>query len=428
MNCIFTICATNYIGLAKILGNSIKEFYNDFEFYIIVADEPKFDVRNSFDSNILIAKDILGYDESKWYEMAFKYDITEFCTSIKPKTLLYMLSKGFDKVIYFDPDIMFFSSVAPIFDALDNYSAVVTPHLLTSEEYSTGALKERYLLHSGVFNLGFVAFKKNTKVRRILTWWSKRLEDCCFNSSSEPFFTDQKWMDLLPCFLGNDLFISSSKGMNMAPWNFHERKVIRQDENLIVGNRILSQENKDKLVFVHFSGFKYKDLVTGNINRIDSYSFDKYPDLDVLFELYANQLKKGDFNEYINNEYSYNCFNNSSFKVNGFVRRLYRAYKEQYDYSENPFSEKSYFYKVCLQNKLIKKNVIAKPLKYADIKSSQTHILGLINIVLTVVFRVVGIEKYRTMLKAFKVYSEDENHYFLIKKKKQLFSVFRAKY
>ena len=71
----------------------------------------------------LINKNDVSYklsNESKWYEMAFKYDITEFCTSIKPKTLLYMLSKGFDKVIYFDPDIMFFSSVAPIFDALDN--------------------------------------------------------------------------------------------------------------------------------------------------------------------------------------------------------------------------------------------------------------------------------------------------------------------
>ena len=38
-NCAFTIVAKNYIGLAQILEKSIREYYNDLLFYIIVADE-----------------------------------------------------------------------------------------------------------------------------------------------------------------------------------------------------------------------------------------------------------------------------------------------------------------------------------------------------------------------------------------------------
>lgn len=38
-NCAFTIVAKNYIGLALILESSIRKYYGDLSFYIIVADE-----------------------------------------------------------------------------------------------------------------------------------------------------------------------------------------------------------------------------------------------------------------------------------------------------------------------------------------------------------------------------------------------------
>ena len=37
-NCIFTICAKNYIGLAQALEKSILQYNNNIDFYIVVAD------------------------------------------------------------------------------------------------------------------------------------------------------------------------------------------------------------------------------------------------------------------------------------------------------------------------------------------------------------------------------------------------------
>ena len=37
--CVFSIVAKNYIGLATILGNSLKKFDNDIDFFVLVADE-----------------------------------------------------------------------------------------------------------------------------------------------------------------------------------------------------------------------------------------------------------------------------------------------------------------------------------------------------------------------------------------------------
>lgn len=49
-NCAFTIVAKNYIGLVQILEKSIREYYNDLLFYIIVADE----IDNELKKNYLL--------------------------------------------------------------------------------------------------------------------------------------------------------------------------------------------------------------------------------------------------------------------------------------------------------------------------------------------------------------------------------------
>ena len=83
-NCAFTIVAKNYVGLAQILEKSIRQYYNDLDFYIIIADEVNEKLREELPHNVLIAKDTLGIGNDTWNDMSFKYNLTEFCTAIKP--------------------------------------------------------------------------------------------------------------------------------------------------------------------------------------------------------------------------------------------------------------------------------------------------------------------------------------------------------
>ena len=105
-NCIFTICAKNYIGLAQTLEKSVKKYNNNVDFYIIVADEFNREEKTILGNNIFIAKEILNIDETLWINMSFKYNLTEFCTCIKPFTIEYFFTqKGYETVCYLDPDI-----------------------------------------------------------------------------------------------------------------------------------------------------------------------------------------------------------------------------------------------------------------------------------------------------------------------------------
>jgi len=97
--CVFTICTKSYIGLAQVLENSLKKHNPDLDFFIFISDS-RLNLNLDIPSNIFFVEEIFK-DKSLWEEMTFKYELVEFCTSIKPFCFDYLLTeKKYDKVIY----------------------------------------------------------------------------------------------------------------------------------------------------------------------------------------------------------------------------------------------------------------------------------------------------------------------------------------
>ncbi|MDT3388839.1 MAG: hypothetical protein LIR46_13950, partial [Bacteroidota bacterium] len=107
--------------------------------------------------------------------MAFKYDLTEFCTSVKPGCMQYLFKQGYENVIYMDPDIFVFAPLDEIFVKLQDYDVVLTPQIAGIHEDYTGELPEWAMNVNGVFNLGFCAMRQSNISNNILRWWHKRL-------------------------------------------------------------------------------------------------------------------------------------------------------------------------------------------------------------------------------------------------------------
>ena len=157
-NCAFTIVAKNYIGLAKILRESFLRNNPQEDFLIFVADE--FEGQD----DVIVSKGVLSISSDKWQEMSFKYDITEFCTSIKPFCFEYLLrEKEYEKVIYLDPDIFLFGSFEQIFNQLNSSSFYLIPHLVLPDDSYEG---DRVYLQSGIYNLGFIGMPTRRSRRR----------------------------------------------------------------------------------------------------------------------------------------------------------------------------------------------------------------------------------------------------------------------
>ena len=419
-NVAFTIVAKNYIGLAQILEESLKTKNPDTDFFIIVADEfPEGYDTQELASNILIAKKELNISVEKWRDMSFKYDLTEFCTSIKPVAFSYFIEKTeYEKIIYLDPDIYIYSSLNPIFEMLEEHSIVLTPHVTTMQDTFQGDRSESGLMSTGVFNLGFCGIKRSLSSKKMISWWHERLLDKCYIDSYDSYYTDQKWMDFLPCyFSGSELFVSRHLGMNIAPWNFFEREIFLGNEGLKVCNREGNIEKYDyPVIFVHYSGYNYIELKKGNVVQNNISGIKEYEDIKLLTDVYAKAIydKRELFDQYIKEKYSFGTFENGVM-IKGFHRRIYRSLVNKGLVFDNPFSidDDSLYHELKVKG-------MTKPSKINLDKATKDNLEGvgkklkMFNAASRLLYKLVGFEKYLLLIRLMRPYSRFESQIHLM--------------
>jgi hypothetical protein len=425
--CVFTICANNYLGLALVLQQSLIKENPDLSFFIFIADEPLKEV-NLYPENVIVSKVALQpYLRDEWEEMAFKYNITEFCTSIKPFCFKYMFEEmGFDKIIYLDPDIYVFSTLKTILTDLDSHKVLLTPHITTCDVEFRGSRAEKGLLTTGVYNLGFLGLRKSIEVDKLLNWWGERLKTQCFIDVADGYFTDQRWMDFLPSFFSSSVVsVSRNIGLNVAPWNFFEREVFRCDNVFFVKERKHSvvehvqdaDEATFPLVFIHFSGYDYSSMVNGKIVQNNIPNMIEYDDIQDVSNIYSNFLgvNRDLFSKYIMFKYGYNTFENGDV-ITQFHRRIFRSLLEENICLSSPFGTgKDSFHSMLLGKHMILAKNEGNIDKFNKLNMpDSSRKLMKVNSFMRIVFSLIGIKNYSLMLRLMRPYSRIENQIHLI--------------
>jgi len=421
-NVVFTICAKNYIGLAQILEKSVQAHNADTDFLIFVADEV-FDeaILSELPSNVIIAKNILGLTADIWSEMTFKYNLTEFCTSIKPAIFLYLLENTrYKKVIYLDPDIYVFNTLAPIYDLLDRQSIVLTPHLARISENYRGDLPDTDFLGNGIFNLGFCGVRNDAVAKKMCGWWHSKLLKNCFIDPYLNTFTDQKWMDYLPAFFtSEELIITHHLGLNIAPWNFFERKIILEDGKLMVRAREQDDDQIYPVIFVHYSGYNYTALKEGKVIQNNVSALNVYEDVKLLTDLYAKfiQENRAVFDRFIGLDYSYNSFENG-ISITNFHRRIYRALNNKGEKILNPFEsgDQSFLARLQRAGMVRQTSVNIDKADKSNLKGVGAK-LKVFNRLTRLMYRLIGFERYSLFIKLLRPYSRYESQIHLVDKR-----------
>ena len=244
----FTSITANYLPKARVLAHSIKRLAPAMRFHLLLADDVPdgFELAaEPFDTLITLA-DLGLVEQRQWL---FGHSVVELCTAVKGFGFQYLLDHHrAAKAFYFDPDIVVFGRLDELVARLDRNSAVLTPHQCVPESALEAITDNEIgsLLH-GVFNLGFLGVSAAGEGRRLIDWWAERLRLFCHDDKARGLFTDQRWMDLAPCFFP-DIGILRDPGFNVATWNLTHRTATG---SLAEGVRI----NDEPLGFYHFSGF-----------------------------------------------------------------------------------------------------------------------------------------------------------------------------
>lgn len=409
---IFTIVTSNYIPMANILGDSITLNQPDTDFFVFVI--------NGFDKNYphgvsrytCIPVEELGIE--RLLELAFKYDLTEFCTAIKPSCFDFVFSKGYEKIIFFDPDIYVFSSLEPIFKSLEEHMLVFTPHILYPEVNYTGYWPQGRLLAAGIFNLGFVGINKSENTDLFLKWWNKNLSESCYSERSEGYFTDQKWMNFCPVYFP-DTEVLRNMGCNIALWNIHEREIVRQGNQYLVKRRNSDDQTLFPVAFFHFSNFKFRQSESDFENFLP-FSLSDCPDLIEMVEFYRSKLIESEFVKFNKlPDYKFNYFDNG-IHINKIHRRLYRKLLQNGVQFNNPFSiEDGSYYSILNKNKLVAPEKQNFDTVHVRATGNSTAKFRFVTRSIRTMVRVIGIKRYTFLVRFLLWLTKYENQLFLIK-------------
>ena len=239
-----TIVSANYLAYAKVLAASLAQHVPGASLTVLLVERASDALREQVRRaglQVLFAED-LGLPDLE--RLAYKYDILELNTALKPSLLLHLFRSGHQRVAYVDPDIQFHGPSDAIEQALDGAEIVLTPH--SCSPLLDGARPSDVdFLRNGVFNLGFAAFRQGPQSLALLTWWESRCLSMGFNDVGFGTFVDQKWLDLAPAYF-DGVHVLKHPGCNVAYWNLHERHLTRREGRLWAGDQAL--------VFFHFSG------------------------------------------------------------------------------------------------------------------------------------------------------------------------------
>ncbi|WP_068775058.1 hypothetical protein [Paenibacillus sp. FJAT-26967] len=339
-----SICA-NYLPKAMVLAKSLKETNPAVQFIVCLLERDIHPAARSFEyfDDVILAKD-LGFEQFE--KFIFKHSIVEASTAVKGQLLLYMLRRYAeeDRFVYLDPDIKVYGELTELAEALDRYPIVLTPHLCHPEDIMDAVMdNELSALQHGVFNLGFLAISRSDEAVRFAEWWASRLAMFCYDDIPRGIFTDQKWIDLAPCYF--DVYILKHPGYNVAPWNLSKRKLAAEAGGFLV--------NGQPLRFFHYSGFDSG----ANEGMINKYVPDRSNVVYLLRDEYVRELQEADQAHLGRTNWSYD-FYISGERIQRDARIVYRDTPEIPYRVDNPFALGNEYFERYISVEQIAGNVI----------------------------------------------------------------------
>lgn len=323
---ICTIIAKNYLAFARTLAESLAAVHPDYTCYVLVVDEFGGCIDVAAESFEVVRLNELNIPDQ--LSFCFKYDVTEICTAAKAYLLDYLIrQKRVDQLLYLDPDILVTGSLDQMFDHLNTFDILLTPHLDT--DYPEDGLKpdDGHIMRSGIFNLGFIGISARPNARSFLAWWKPKLHSKCIIDHERGYFVDQKFVDLVPALFDN-YYIEKDTGYNAAYWNLHSRSIGRDHDGTWMCN-------EKPLRFFHFSNYRPENpgVISKHVTR---FTLANRPDIVPLFAEYKKRLIQNGYEESFRWPYTFDFFNTGE-RIPARLRASYRNNPEAWNTLGDPF-------------------------------------------------------------------------------------------
>lgn len=234
----------NYLSRGLALYRSLREHCSEFKLWVLCMDNTSYRILEKLNFPGVYPLSLEEFERNDELLLRVKQNRSrnEYYFTCTPSLPLYILNNWHevDIITYIDADLFFFANPSPLFEELGDNSIAIISHRFPPHF--------RYLERVGVYNVGWLSFKRDKSALDCLNWWRKNCIEWCYCRIDNGRFADQKYLDDWPKRF-KQVVVLEHKGANVALWNVSNYRLHNdKSEILMVDN--------DPLIFYHFHGLK----------------------------------------------------------------------------------------------------------------------------------------------------------------------------
>jgi hypothetical protein len=223
---------------------SLEEHAAPFTLYVLCLDEYTCEKLHKLNRPNLVPISLAEFEagDRELLEAKKKRSPVEYFFTCSPSLPLYIFRKHPEITLlsYVDADLFFVSSLEPIYSELGDRSILIIGHKFPE--------RLKWLEQRGVFNVGFLTFRKDSHGLGCLNVWREQCLEWCHDRVEDGRYGDQKYLDQWPARFNRAVVVLHHKGANVAPWNWMNYDIRR------VNGRV--EIDGEPLIFYHFAGMK----------------------------------------------------------------------------------------------------------------------------------------------------------------------------
>jgi hypothetical protein len=234
---------SHYLLRGLALYRSLQQHCPSFRLWVLCMDRGCYDTlfQLKLPNVHLIALEDFEAGDEKLLRAKGNRSLIEYYFTCTPSLLLFIFGAfpEVDRVTYLDADLFFFANPEPIFEEICDRSVAIIGHRFPPHL--------RHLEKFGIYNVGWLSFKRDEHGIACLHWWREQCIEWCYDRVEDGRFADQRYLDTWPDRFPS-VVVLRHKGANLAPWNVSNYKIREERGHIWV--------DEQPVIFFHFHGLK----------------------------------------------------------------------------------------------------------------------------------------------------------------------------
>lgn len=236
---------SHYLLRALALYRSLRQHCPSFQLWVLCMDSMCYEIlfQLKLPNVHLIALEDFEAGDEELLRAKNNRTLIEYYFTCTPSLPLFILARypEIDRITYIDADLFFFSNPTALYEEVGAHSIAIIEHRFPP--YLRLEHSEKF----GIYNVGWLSFKRDEHALACLQWWRERCLEWCYDRVEDGRFADQKYLDSWPDRFSG-VVVLRHKGANLAPWNVANYKIYKGKGDVWV--------DEQPLIFFHFHGLQ----------------------------------------------------------------------------------------------------------------------------------------------------------------------------